>query len=99
MRLEAKGARGNGWNLSRVSSSRLTPSSVFQAHFCAEIGAVLVGLEGSGADAVGGELFVALLGVSSDADGAEDFAIFIADQHAAAFGKDLIVGGADQISH
>jgi hypothetical protein len=39
---------------------------------------------------VGGKLFVALLGVAADADRAYDLAIAVADQHAAAFGENLI---------
>ena len=48
---------------------------------------------------MGCELFIAFLRIAGDTDGAEQFAVWIANQHAAALGKDLIVGGANQVLH
>ena len=42
-----------------------------------------------------GKLLIALLGVSCNTDSTDDLAIVVANQHAAAFGKDLIAGRAD----
>lgn len=52
------------------------------------MGAVLVGLESGGVDAVRCKLFVALLGVTGDADRADDFTLLVPDQHAAASPSD-----------
>ena len=46
-----------------------------------------------------GKLLIALLGVSCNTDSTDDLAIVVANQHAAAFGKDLIAGGSDHVLH
>src|SRR3954469_22971107 len=65
----------------------------------AELLAVVVGLEAGRMDAMGGEFLVAVLGVAGDPDRADHIAGLVADLQAAAFGKDLVATGADQIAH
>jgi hypothetical protein len=48
---------------------------------------------------VGGELLVTLLRIAGDAHGAKQLAFLAADQHATAFGKNLIIRGAHQVLH
>src|SRR5262249_52982230 len=71
----------------------------FQPHFRTKILTVLVGLEARRVNTVSGQLFVALLRVSGNPHSADDFAVLTANQHAAAFGKNLIVRSTDQILH
>src|SRR5215472_10826269 len=61
--------------------------------------AIRVDLEPRSADAMDGELFVAVLGITGHPDRANDFAARIADQHAAAFGKDLIAARGNEVAH
>src|SRR6185437_1517451 len=68
-------------------------------HFAAHAGAVLVGLEAGGADAERRQFLVLFFGVAGDTDGADRVAARRADQHAAAFREDLVVGGGEQILH
>ena len=70
-------------------------SLILESHFRTKVFTVLVGLEARRVNAVSGQLFVALLCISRDADGADDFAVLIANQHAAALGKNLIVRSTD----
>src|SRR5215831_15521130 len=72
---------------------------ILQPHFRTKILTVLVGLEARRVNTVSGQLFVALLRVSGNPHSADDFAVLIANQHAAAFGKNLIVRSTDQILH
>ena len=72
---------------------RLSP--ILPAH----AGAILVGLQSRGMDAVDRQLLVAILGIAGDADRADDFAVIVADQHAAAFGKNLLAARRNQIAH
>src|SRR5262245_62006178 len=72
---------------------------ILQPHFRTKILTVLVGLEARRVDTVSGQLFVPLLRVSGNPHSADDFALLIANQHAAAFGKNLIVRSTDQILH
>src|SRR5882724_5743150 len=65
----------------------------------AELLAVVVGLEAGCMDAVGGELLVAILGIAGNPDRADHLAGLVADLQAAAFGKDLVAAGADQVAH
>ena len=46
-------------------------------------------------NAVSGQLLIALLRISGDADSADDLAVLVANQHAAALRKNLIVGSTD----
>src|SRR5207249_11237726 len=84
------------WTPRRCHRAR---SLVLEADRDAEVGAVLVGLQAGGPNAERGQLLVALLHVAGDADRPEELAVVVADQHAAALGKDLSVGGAQQIVH
>src|SRR5215831_11275445 len=61
--------------------------------------AIRVGVQPRDVDAVHGKLLVAVLGVAGHADRANDCAAGIADQHAAAFRKDLIAAGGNEITH
>src|SRR6516162_2746639 len=61
--------------------------------------AIGIGLQPRGVDAVDGKLFVAVLGIAGYTEGANDFAARIADQHAPAFGKDLIAARGNEIAH
>src|SRR5581483_3067768 len=65
----------------------------------AHVPAVFVGLQPRRMDAVNGEFLVAVFGIAGDADCADDIAVIVTDHHAAAFGKELIVAGADQVAH
>src|SRR3981081_2509943 len=65
----------------------------------AAVGAILVGLEADGADAMGGELLVAVLGVAGDPDRADHLALRIADLQSAALGEHLLAGRAQEIAH
>src|SRR5262249_666891 len=62
-------------------------------------GAILVGLEADGADAVRGELLVAFLAIAGDGDRADDSARGVANLQTAAFGKNLFVACGDEIAH
>jgi hypothetical protein len=68
---------------------------IFETHFRAKVLAVLVGLEARSMNAVTGKLLIALLCISGDADSADDLTVLVADQHAPALRKNLIVGSTD----
>src|SRR6516165_2188651 len=61
--------------------------------------AIRIDLESRGADTVDGQLVVTVLGIAGHSDRANDFAVRIADQHAAAFGKDLLAARGNEIAH
>src|SRR5256885_17264824 len=65
----------------------------------AKLLAVVIGLEASRMDTVGGELLVAILGVAGDPDCADHLAGLVTNLQAAAFGKDLVAAGAIEIAH
>src|SRR5215469_8271058 len=78
-----------------LALSRLTR----QADLAAHTGAIRVGLQTRGVNAVNGKLFVAIFGVPGHADRSNHFALRVADQHAATFGKDLITACGNQVTH
>src|SRR6516162_6629040 len=94
------GAQARAYCALRITSPARA-SLVGQPHPAAATVArkVLIGLEAGGANAVRGELLVALLRLAGDADGADHFAVGGADLQTAAFGKDLVTAGAQEIAH
>ena len=65
----------------------------------AHAAAVFVGSQTGRVDAMNRQFLVAILGIAGYADRANDFATIVADQHAAAFGKDLLAARGNQITH
>src|ERR1700735_710964 len=70
-----------------------------EANAPAHAAAVIVGLQPGGVNTVDRKLLVAIFGIAGNADRADDLAVVAADQHAAAFGKNLLVARGDEIAH
>src|SRR5690348_13767567 len=66
-----------------------------QAEMPAHAGAVLIGFQSGGADAECGQLVVTVFGIAGDADRADRLPVWVADQHAAAFRKNLLAARGD----
>src|SRR5215471_14357070 len=63
------------------------------------VSTIVVGLQARGVNAVDRELPVAILGVSGHPDRADDLPADVADLHAAALRKELVIARGDQIAH
>jgi hypothetical protein len=76
-----------------------TLSRLRRSNLPAHAGAIRVGFQTGGADAVSRKLLIAIFGIACYSDRANHFAAVVADQHAATFRKNLLAARGHEVAH